>query len=46
MTFMERKFDSADRVFKIRRISQRIIKKLRGSYEVSKNSKISYEEAI
>ena len=33
MTFIERKFDSADRVFKIRRISQRITKKLRKSYK-------------
>ena len=46
MTSMERKIDSADGVSKIRRISQRITKKLRGSYEVNKNSKISYEEAI
>jgi len=46
MTFIERKFDSADRVSKIRRISQRITKKLRKSYKVNKNSKKSYKEAI
>ena len=46
MTSLKRKFDSIDRVFKIRRISHRITKKLERSYKVNKNSKRSDKEAI
>ena len=46
MTSLKRKFDSIDRVSKIRRISHRITKKLERSYKINKNSKRSDKEAI
>jgi len=43
---MERESDNADRIFKTRRISHWITMKLKGDYEVNRNSKRSYEKII
>ena len=43
---MKREFNSTNGVSKIRRISNRITKKLERSQEVDINSKRSYEKAI
>ena len=43
---MERRPDYKNKDAKIGRVSQRIIRKLRGSKEVNKNSKRSYKEVV